>query len=59
MLINQNALLLAVVLLGTVHWDWAGVWTCTGWKIWLVAKESWMIEWYVVKRRGQKLQLGN
>ena len=22
-------------------------------------KKSWMIEWYVVKCRGQKLQLGN
>ena len=59
MLINQNALLLAVLLLGTVQYDWAGVWMCAGWKSWLVAEQSWMIEWYIVKHHGQKLQLAN
>ena len=28
MSMNQNALFLAVLLLGTVQWDWAGVRTC-------------------------------
>ena len=34
-----------ILLLGTVQWNWAGVWMHAGWKAWLVAKESWMIEW--------------
>ena len=57
--INWNVLLLATHLLGTVQWDWAGVWICAGWRKWLVEKESWMIGWSVVKCRGQKLQLSN
>ena len=32
MLINQNALLLAILLLGIVQWDWVGFWICVGWK---------------------------
>ena len=50
---NQNALLLAVLLLGPVQWDWAGVWIRAGWKIWLVVEERWRIEWCVEERRGQ------
>ena len=52
-LINQNALLLTSLLLGTVQCDWAGVWK--QWMKNLAGAKSWMIEWYVVKCYGQKL----
>ena len=32
LLINENTLLLAILLLGTVQWDWVGFWICAGWK---------------------------
>ena len=57
-IIIRDALFYVILLLGTVQWDWIGVGMRAEWKKRLVAKESWMNEWYGVKRRGHKRELG-
>ena len=30
---TANATQYGIILLGTLRWDWAGVWICAGWKV--------------------------
>ena len=39
----------AILLLGTVQWDWAGVGICAGWKKCLAVKIEWMESKWTIK----------